>query len=194
MNQQKTHAMCLKLKFILFAFLMYFQFCNAQNRYFTKTGTIYFMSHTDAIDIDGTNKQVVSFLDIKTGEIVFGVLVKSFDFTLATASEHFNETYMESQKFPKASFKGTVKDIQKVDFTKPGKFDVVVEGALTIHGVTKDVSEKGTFEVRDNEIDAFSSFQVSISDYSITVPKLVEERVAKSVDVKVNMIYKPYQK
>jgi polyisoprenoid-binding protein YceI len=152
------------------------------------------MSHTDAIDIDGINKQVVSFMDIKTGEIVFGVLVKSFDFTLATASEHFNETNMETYKFPKANFKGLIKDIQKIDFTKPGKYDVEVAGTLSIHGVTKEVTEKGIFEVKENEIDASSAFQVSISDYNIKVPKLVEDRVAKIVDIKVNMTYKPYQK
>ena len=152
------------------------------------------MSHTDAIDIDGTNRQVVSFLDIKSGEMVFGILIKSFEFTLATASEHFNETYMESYKYPKASFKGYVKDIQKIDFTKPNKYDVVVEGDLTIHGITKKVVEKGTLEIKENEIIGMSQFKVSISDYNIVVPKLVEDRVAKIVDVKVNMDYKPYQK
>jgi polyisoprenoid-binding protein YceI len=152
------------------------------------------MSHTDAIDIDGTNKQVVSFFNIKTGEMVFGVLVKSFEFTLATASEHFNETYMETHLYPKSSFKGAVKDIQKIDFSKPGKYDVVVEGSLTIHGVTKEVSEKGTLEIKDKEIEASSKFQVSINDYKITVPKLVENRVAKIVNITVNLTYKPYQK
>ena len=186
--------MGIKIKIIIIGLLFCGQFGFAQNRYFTKAGTIYFMSHTDAIDIDGTNKQVVSFLDIKTGEMVFGVLVKSFEFTLATASEHFNETYMETHLYPKASFKGIIKDIQKIDFSKPGKYDVVVEGSLTIHGVTKEVSEKGTLDIKENEIEASSSFQVSINDYKITVPKLVEGRVAKIVDVKVNITYKPYNK
>jgi polyisoprenoid-binding protein YceI len=166
----------------------------AQDRYSTKTGTIYFMSHTDAIDIDGTNRQVVSIIDIKTGDMVFNLLVKSFEFTLATASEHFNETYMESHKYPKASFKGKIKDISKIDLTKNGKYDVVVDGDLTIHGVTKPVSEKGTLEVKNGEIIAASAFKVSIDDYKITVPKLVEDRVAKIVDVKVNLTYKPMQK
>jgi hypothetical protein len=194
MKQKKNNRMNLKLKFLLAYVLFMSQLCFGQDKYFTKTGTIYFMSHTDAIDIDGTNKQVVSFFNIKTGEMVFGVLVKSFEFTLATASEHFNETYMETHLYPKSSFKGTVKDIQKIDFSKPGKFDVIVEGALSIHGVTKDVSEKGTLEIKDNAIEAYSKFQVSINDYKITVPKLVEDRVAKIVDITVNLTYKPYQK
>jgi polyisoprenoid-binding protein YceI len=122
------------------------------------------------------------------------VLVKSFEFTLATASEHFNETYLESHKFPKANFKGKVVDISGIDFSKPGKYEVIVEGDLTIHGVTKKVSEKGTFEIKDGTILANSEFEVSISDYNITVPKIVEERVAKVVKVKVNLTYKPYQK
>jgi polyisoprenoid-binding protein YceI len=193
MNPLKIDTMFLKTKILIAGLLFFTQIGFAQNRYFTKTGTIYFMSHTDAIDIDGTNKQVVSFLDVKTGEIVFGVLVKSFEFTLATASEHFNETYMETHLYPKANFKGSIKDFQKIDFSKPGKYDVVVEGSLTIHGVTKEVSEKGTLEIKENEISAYSAFQVSINDYKITVPKLVEDRVAKTVDVKVTMTYKPYK-
>lgn len=186
--------MYLKTKLLIISILIVNCLCFSQERYFTKTGTIYFISHTDAIDIDGTNNQVVSFLDLKTGEIVFGVLIKSFEFTLATASEHFNETYMESHKFPKAGFKGKVNDISKIDFSKPGKFEVTVEGDLTIHGVTKKVSEKGTLEIKEGAILADSEFVVTINDYNITVPKIVEDRVAKVVNVKVNLTYKPYQK
>jgi polyisoprenoid-binding protein YceI len=186
--------MFLKIQILILSILLCGFNCFSQDKYFTKSGTIYFISHTDAIDIDGTNNQVVSFLDLKTGEIVFGVLIKSFEFTLATASEHFNETYMESHKFPKASFKGKVNDISKIDFSKPGKYEVLVEGDLTIHGVTKKVSERGVLEIKDGNILANSEFVVSINDYNITVPKIVEERVAKVVNVKVNLTYKPYQK
>jgi hypothetical protein len=186
--------MFLRIQFLIIVTLLFGYNGFSQDRYFTKSGTIYFMSHTDVIDIDGTNNQVVSFLDLKTGEIVFGVLIKSFEFTLATASEHFNETYMESHKFPKASFKGKVNDLSKIDFSKPGKYEVLVEGDLAIHGVTKKVAEKGILEIKDGNILANSEFTVSISDYNIVVPKIVEDRVAKVVNVKVNLTYKPYQK
>lgn len=183
----------MKLKILIFVTILIsgINLCFSQ-KYFTKTGKAYFMSHTDEIDIDGTSKNVVSFLDIKTGEIVFGINIKSFEFTLATAVEHFNETYMESHLFPKSSFKGVVKDFQKIDFSKSGKYDVVVEGDLTIHGVTKKVSEKGTLVIKDKEIIASSSFKVAIADYNIKVPKIVVNRVAQIINVKIDAEYKPY--
>jgi len=166
---------------------------NAQDLMFTKTGHAYFMSHTDAIDIDGNNYQVTSFLNTKTGEIAFQMLVKSFKFTLATAEEHFNETYMESDKFPKASFKGTVTNLSELPLTKNGKYTAKVKGDITIHGVSKAIEQEGTVTVENGKITATSTFSLKIDDFGIKVPKIVEERVAKVVDVKVNMEYQPYK-
>jgi polyisoprenoid-binding protein YceI len=167
---------------------------NAQNVYFTKTGHVYFMSHTEVIDIDGNNNQVTSFFNIEKNEIVFQLLIKSFKFTLATAEEHFNETYMESDKFPKASFKGSVINTNDVKITVNGTYKVIVKGDMTIHGVTKPIEQEGSITVKDGKISAVSSFKINIDDYSIKVPKLVEDRVAKVVDVKIDLEYEPYTK
>ena len=171
--------------------------CNTvfgQDKYYTRTGHVYFLSHTDVIDIDGNNNQVTSFLDIKTGEMVFAVLIKSFEFTLATAKEHFNESYMESHLYPKSKFKGVIKEIGSFDLTNDGEYRVTVEGDLTIHGITKSVSEPGTLKVKDGKIYGESTFKVAIDDYEIKVPKIVEDRVAKIVDIKIDMVYEPYNK
>ena len=165
-----------------------------QDKYYTRTGHVYFLSHTDVIDIDGNNNQVTSFLNVKSGEMVFAVLIKSFEFTLATAKEHFNESYMESHIYPKSKFKGTIKEIENTDLTKNGVYEVTVEGDLTIHGVTKPVSEPGMLEVKDGKIYGKSTFKVAIDDYAIKVPKIVEDRVAKIVDVEIDMVYEPYNK
>ncbi len=163
-----------------------------QDEYFTRTGHVYFISHTDVIDIDGNNSQVYSFLNIKTGEIVFALLVKSFEFTLATAKEHFNESYMESNIYPKSKFKGKINGIETIDLTKEGVYNVIVEGDLTIHGITKTVTEPGTLEVKGGKIYGKSKFEVAIDDYGIKVPKIVKNRVATVVEVDIDMIYEPY--
>ena len=182
------------MKNIVFLFLLLAcMSLNAQDKYFTKTGQIYFMSHTDAIDIDGNNRQVASFLNITNGELVFAVLIKSFQFTLATAAEHFNETYMESHKFPKATFKGKIKNFENLDLKKAGVIQVEVEGILNIHGVSKNIVEKATLTVDKDQILAYSEFKANISDYEIKVPKVVEERVAKIVDIKIEIKYLPYK-
>src|SRR6476661_3108538 len=106
-------------------------------KYYTKNGTISFFSSTSMEDIKADNSQVMSVLNTENGDMQFSVLVKSFHFQKALMEEHFNENYMESEKFPKASFKGTVADISKVNFSKDGVYNVNVSGDLTIHGVTK---------------------------------------------------------
>ncbi len=160
---------------------------NAQ-QYITKTGHAYFMSHTDAIDIDGNNHQVAAIANVETGEVVFIMLIKAFTFTLATADKHFNETYMESEKYPKATFKGKIPMLTGIDLTKNGEYKVTAEGMLTIHGQTQPVTKEGKLTVKDGTIGLESDFQVSISDYKIEVPRSVEHRVAKIVDVHIDMV------
>jgi hypothetical protein len=166
----------------------------AQNVFFTKTGHLYFLSHTDAIDIDGNNNQVTSFVNTGNGEIVFQMLIKSFKFTLATAEEHFNETYMESDKYPKASFKGTVTNLKDINFSTNGTYNAIVKGEMNIHGIARPMEQIGTVTIKDGKIYASSTFKINIDDYNIAVPKIVEDRVAKIVDVKIELEYLPYTK
>ena len=100
----------------LFALLFLMSGIHAQTRYFTKTGTISFYSHTPMEDINAKNHQVTSFLDIDSGEMVFAVLIRSFEFKKSLMEEHFNENYMDSEKFPKSQFKGSIVNIKDIDF------------------------------------------------------------------------------
>ena len=166
----------------------------SQSTYFTRSGHVYFISHTDIIDIDANNHQVASFLNIETGKIQFAVLIKSFGFSLASAKEHFNESYMESDKFPKATFKGEILNIDSLDLNKTGIYSVRVKGDITIKGITKNIEVSGKFKIENGEINAISEFELPISDFNISVPKIVEHRVAKTVQIKVNMNYTQYKK
>ncbi|MBK7712278.1 MAG: YceI family protein [Bacteroidales bacterium] len=135
----------------------------------TGNGFIGFYSHTPMDDIKGDNNQVASVLDTGTGEIVFQVLIKSFHFDRALMEEHFNENYMESDKYPKSTFKGKIANLSSVNFTKPGTYDVTIEGDLTIHNTTNKVSIKGTIEVVTGGINASSKFNVVPEDYKIEI-------------------------
>jgi polyisoprenoid-binding protein YceI len=157
----------------------------------TKNGFIGFFSHTPMEDVKGDNNQVASVLDISTGEFVFQVLVKSFHFNSALMEEHFNENYMESDKFPKSSFKGKITNLSSVDFKKNGTYEVTVEGDLTIHDVTNKISTKGTIEVVSDAINANSKFNIVPEDYKINIPGVVREKIAKNLEVTVTMKYAP---
>jgi polyisoprenoid-binding protein YceI len=148
-----------------------------------------FYSYTPIEEIEAHNRQVVSILDAATGDLQFNLLVKSFEFKVALMQEHFNENYMESDKFPKSSFKGKITNLDKIDFKKDGIYPAEVSGDLTIHGVTKTVSATGTMEIKAKTINAKAEFTVSPKDYNIEIPALVENHIAKSIDINVDVTY-----
>jgi hypothetical protein len=156
-------------------------------KYITKNGHIRFFSSTSVEDIEAHNRQVNSALDQQTGDFVFKVLMKSFQFEKALMQEHFNENYVESDKFPNASFVGKVLNIKDIDFAKNGTYNAAVEGDLTIKGVTKKVSEKGTFEVKDGKVNGKSTFNVLLSDYDIKIPNTVASNISKSIQIDVDV-------
>jgi len=167
---------------------------HAQDRYFTKTGHIDFFSSTPIEDIKAANDQVTSFLDIRTGEMVFSVLMRSFTFDKALMQEHFNENYVESDKFPKASFEGKIMGPGKIQWDKPGAVTVTVKGKLTIHGVSREIEESGTFTVEAGKISGKSVFKLKPEDYGILIPQIMRKNIAEQMTITVLMYYLPYKK
>jgi hypothetical protein len=182
----------MKRLILLWLFLNVIFAVNAQ-KYMTKNGFIGIYSHTPMEDIKGDNNQVAGVLDISTGEMVFQALIKSFHFERALMEEHFNENYMESEKFPKSSFKGKITNLSSVNFSKNGTYDVTVEGDLNIHDVTNKISTKGTIEVVTGGINASSKFNIIPEDYKINIPGLVRDKINKNLEVTVSMKYTPLE-
>ncbi len=160
-------------------------------KYMTRTGKISFYSATSMENIEAFNNEVASVLDGRSGDIVFQVPIKSFKFEKALMQEHFNENYMESDKLPKADFKGKIANINEVNFAKDGTYNVKTTGKLTIHGVTQDVLIPGTVTVKDGVVTLNAKFKVKTADYGIKIPSLVEGKIAKEIEVTVNCILKP---
>jgi YceI-like domain len=158
---------------------------NAQDKiYSTKSGTITFFSSTPLEKIEAVNNQVTSKFADKTGQITFILLIKGFKFDNALMQEHFNENYMESSKFAKADFKGTITNIATVNFAKDGNYPVNVDGSLTIHGVTKKTTATGTIEVKAGKVTAKSSFKIKVKEFGIT-GKYIGEKIAYEVEATV---------
>ena len=104
--------------------------------------------------------------------------------------EHFNENYMESDKFPKSTFVGTITNLKDINWAKEGSYKVNVKGKLTIHGITKDVASTGTIKVTKGGLNVNNTFKVALADYGIEIPSVVKEKISKEVDVTVNSDYK----
>jgi len=177
--------------FICTLFLLSVQL-KAQSKYFTRTGTVSFFSSTSAENIDAVNNEAFSLVDITKGEVAFQVLITGFKFKKALMEEHFNENYMESSKYSKATFQGAIADLSKVNFKNNGTYTVNVTGDLTMHGVTNKVTIPATINIQGGKLNATSKFDVRLADYKIKVPSLVSKTVAESVAVTVACAYEPY--
>jgi len=156
-------------------------------KYLTKNGKISFFSDAPMEKIEALNSQVNAALNISNGELVFKVLMKSFIFEKALMQEHFNENYVESDKYPNSTFKGKIQNINNIDFSKNGKHNVIVEGDLTIHGVTQKVKHPGTIEIKEGKIIAISKFMIALKDYNIKIPNNVLKNIAENIEISVNV-------
>jgi len=175
-----------KFTIILATILLATTVVNAQ-KFMTKNGTIKFFSDTPMEKIEGTNRQVNSALDFTTGNFVFKALIQGFEFEKALMQEHFNENYMESDKFQNSTFSGKITNIKEVNLAKDGVYKVLAEGDLTMHGVTNKVKVNGTLEVKGGKILGKAGFNVSPKDYNITIPKAVIKNISEAIQVDVTI-------
>lgn len=166
---------------------------NAQ-KYFTKNAHIGFFSDTPIEKIEAHNTSSNCVFDLATGRIEFSALIKGFQFERALMQEHFNENYLESDKFPKAVFKGQIDNYRKIDPAKNTKHIVRVSGDLTMHGVTKSLSTQAVIDVKDGNMKTSSEFQIAVADFQVEIPSLVKDQIAKNVKVKVEADLKPLGK
>lgn len=177
----------MKKIYLLAVFSLIFFAAFSQNKYFTKSGNISFYSVAEEENIEAHSNRAISIFDIQSGDIEFSVLIKSFQFEKALMQEHFNENYLESDKFPKATFKGNSDELKKIDFTKDGTHTIAVKGKLTIHGETKEISTPMTIAIKSGVINAASEFNVLLKDYNIKIPSVVGKKIAEEILIKVDV-------
>jgi hypothetical protein len=158
---------------------------HAQGRYLTKTGHIDFFSGSPIEDIEANNTKVAAVLDLATGQLAFSAPIREFQFKRTLMQEHFNENYLESEKYPKATFTGHFAGGDAAVLGGAGPHPVQVEGDLTMHGVTRHLTVPATLELKAGQLLASATFNVAPADYNIEIPMLVRDRIAKSVRVRV---------
>ena len=174
-----------KVLFGLFALILTMS-VSAQ-KFFTKDGDIAFDANSPLEKIEGKNNKATFVVDAATGKLESAVLIKGFHFKSALMEEHFNENYLESGKFPKAVFAGTITDFNTVNLKKDGSYPVNVKGNLTMHGVTKPAEAKGNLTVKGGAItNANAAFKVLMADYNIAIPSAVKDKIAKEAKIDIN--------
>lgn len=162
-------------------------------KFFTKTGRIDFNATAPSSPekIEAVNRTVTCVMDAASGAIQFALLVKGFTFERALMQEHFNENYMESDKFPKAEFKGSIVNNASVNYTKDGTYPVTVKGKLTIHGETKDAESAGKIQVQGGKVTATAGFTIILADYKVAIPGVVADKVNKNAKIDVTCNLEP---
>jgi polyisoprenoid-binding protein YceI len=176
-------------KVSLFVCLFIGLYANGQD-YLTRNGNVSIYSHTSLEDVKGNNNEVVSLLNTATGSFEFKVAIKSFHFAKQAMEDHFNNSnYMDSEKYPKASFSGKITNLAEVNFTKDGTYNVMVEGNLTVKDVTKPVSAKGVVTVKGGQVTAQSTFSVKRLDFHVVGEAFVQKKIADDIQITVNCQY-----
>lgn len=168
---------------------------NAQGKFFTRDGKLKFDATAPASPdkIEALSNSATCVLDAATGEMAWQVLIKGFKFEKALMQEHFNENYLESDKFPKATFKGKITNLSEVNLTKDGTYNAVVTGKMNIHGVEKDITANGAITVGGGNIRMNAGFSLLLSDYAISIPSVVSGNIAKEAKVLIDASLAPKQ-
>lgn len=165
----------------------------SQTKYLTKTGIVTFEASVPSFEeVKATNNSVTAIINTDNGEFAALVLVKGFRFKNALMEEHFNENYAESDTYPKATFKGKIKDfsVDKINSTATFK----VDGAMSFHGKTKQLKDVTlNITISDDIISITSNFNVNVSDFDIKIPKIVRDKVSENVEVSFNFNLKKKQ-
>ena len=157
-------------------------------KYISKEAKVTFFSEAPIENITAVNKKATSILDITTGDIVFSVPINQFEFKKSLMKKHFNENYMDSELYPKSTFRGNIGKLP----VSPAIDKSVAIGSLNIHGVTKKIEVRGEVVVNTDEIIVRAKFPVLLKDYDIKIPKVLFTNIAESVEVTVEFRYVPY--
>jgi len=180
----------MKLLSLIFFCFLFFNFSYSQEKYFTINGYVNFFSHSPLEDITADNNQVLSIVDLSTNEVAIHVLLKSFMFKKSLMQEHFNENYVESDKYPKSKFKGKMSGY---DPSNKAEQTVTLTGELSLHGKTKEVKTEALVTYKENELSMKGEFSVLVADFDIKIPRTVIDNIAKSIKVSFDLKHGPYE-
>ena len=177
-------------KLILLTIILISTISFAQDKIITKNGKVTFEASVPAFEeVKAKNEGVTCVINTKTGEIASLILVKGFRFKVALMEEHFNENYIESDKYPKSTFKGKIDNFDFAKLTSDAK-DYTVKGKIELHGKSKDISIIVKIKKTNDGVNLVSDFNLNTDDYDIEIPSVVSKKLSKKVAVKIDFTLK----
>lgn len=177
------------MKITMISAIFFVSISLSAQKYLTREAYIKFYGSTPLENIEAVTNQASSVIDASNGNVVFQVLLNSFTFEKALMQEHFNENYVESEKYPKSVFKGKIKE--EIDFSKAGEYNVTLVGTMSLHGVEKEVTTVATLIIEKEGLKLSAEFDMVPEDYDIPIPGAVRDKIAEKMAVTVKAAYKP---
>ena len=156
---------------------------HSQGKYYTEKGFARFFSVAPLENIEATNDELKAVINLANGELLFVLPVQSFVFEKDLMRRHFNEQYLETNLFPEARFIGKIVDFNPIISFYEVSRVVTVRGELTIHGVTRKITEQATLQYSQTRLLGESKFKVKVKDYDIKIPRLLVRNIAEVVEV-----------
>jgi hypothetical protein len=157
-------------------------------RFVCENGFVSFYSQAPVENIKADNWKMSSIFNAGSGVVAFSVLMKEFQFEKKLMQEHFNDKYLESNRFPRSTFSGVISGYA---MDKNGVQNVRAKGKLTIHGIVKSIDVPGTLEVKGNTLNIKSKFKILMADYDIKIPAVLWKNISEEVEVTIDLTYKP---
>ena len=154
-------------------------------QFYTNKGKISFFSEAPLEDISAVNENVSAIIDSQTGGFAFRVKIVEFTFPNSLMQEHFNESYLESEKYPLSTFTGVIDDFSDLDLSN--EQNLVVNGSLSMHGISKVAQMKANAKMINDELHISSNFDVALKDYDIDIPKIMIYKIAETIAVTVEI-------
>jgi hypothetical protein len=165
----------------------------SQEKFITKSGLVAFEASVPSFEeIKAKNNKVTAVLKTDSGKIAVLALVQGFRFKIALMEEHFNESYAESEQYPKTIFLGKIIDFSKEKFTNEEAVAVILEGDFTFHGETKQIRIPATMRYKDTHYVLSANFSLTAANYKIDIPKIVRNKIAE--DIAVQLFFELYKK
>lgn len=163
------------------------------NTFVCTKGKIHFFSGTAMEDIEATTTTAVCVINTQTKKVYAKVQQTNFAFRDKLMQEHFNENYMESEKYPYGVLDMIITD--NIDFTKDGVYDITLKGTIEMHGVKNEREIKGKLTIKGGQpVNGTATFMVKLADHKIKVPSIVGANIAEALKVDVDFNFDKYQK
>ncbi len=160
-------------------------------RYLTRFGLTTLFSATPVVDIEARNTKTAAVIDLATGQVAVSLLMSDFQFERSLMQQHFNESYLETDQYPRAIFTGKLEDYQAGALQPGAKLTVFAKGELSMHGRLRPISAPVWLELKDGRLIGTTRLVISPADFGIEIPFIVRDHIAKAVDVNITLLCDP---